>query len=83
MANSVPYGLHAGVFTRNLDVALKLSFELEYGGVLINDTSDFRVDFMPFGGFKLSGLGREGVKYAIEQMTELKTVIYRLPSEPH
>lgn len=76
ISNSVPYGLQAGVFTKNIDVAQKFIDELEYGGVLINQTSDFRVDFMPFGGYKYSGLGREGIRFAIESMTEIKLVIY-------
>jgi glyceraldehyde-3-phosphate dehydrogenase (NADP+) len=79
-SNSANYGLHAGIFTRSIDNALKAISELNFGSVLINDTSDFRVDFMPFGGMKCSGLGREGVRFAIEEtMTEIKTVIFRKP----
>ena len=77
MSNSVPYGLQAGVFTNNINVAQKCIDELDYGSVLINQTSDFRVDFMPFGGYKYSGLGREGMRFAIEDMTEIKLVIYQ------
>ena len=76
LCNSVPYGLQAGVFTNNLAVAQRCVEGLEYGGVLINQTSDFRVDFMPFGGFKQSGLDREGVRFAIDAMTEIKLVVY-------
>jgi glyceraldehyde-3-phosphate dehydrogenase (NADP+) len=76
ISNSVPYGLQAGVFTKDIDVAQRCIDELEYGGVLINQTSDFRADFMPFGGFKYSGLGREGIRFAIDAMTEIKLVIY-------
>ena len=74
-SNAVPYGLQAGVFTDRLDVAQRCVEGLDYGGVLINETSDFRVDFMPFGGFKGSGLGREGIRFAIEAMTEIKLVV--------
>ena len=80
-SNSTNYGLHAGIFTKSLDNALRAIKDLNFGSVLINDTSDFRVDFMPFGGMKYSGLGREGVRFAIEEtMTEIKTVIFRKPS---
>jgi glyceraldehyde-3-phosphate dehydrogenase (NADP+) len=80
-SNSTNYGLHAGIFTKSIDNALTAIKQLNFGAVLINDTSDFRVDFMPFGGMKQSGLGREGVRFAIEEtMTEIKTVIFRNPS---
>jgi glyceraldehyde-3-phosphate dehydrogenase (NADP+) len=79
-SNSTKYGLHAGIFTKSIDNALRAISDLNFGSVLINDTSDFRVDFMPFGGMKYSGLGREGVRFAIEEtMTEIKTVIFRKP----
>lgn len=77
LANSVPYGLQAGVFTSDLGTAMRLVERLEYGAVLINDTSDFRVDTMPFGGMKMSGIGREGVRFAVEEMTEIKLAIFR------
>lgn len=77
LSNSVPYGLQAGVFTNDLAVAQKCAQGLEYGSVLVNQTSDFRVDFMPFGGFKHSGLGREGIRFAIDSMTEIKLVVYQ------
>lgn len=77
LSNDVPYGLQAGVFTKSIDVAQKCADGLEYGGVLVNRTSDFRVDFMPFGGFKHSGLGREGIRFAIQEMTEIKLVVYQ------
>jgi glyceraldehyde-3-phosphate dehydrogenase (NADP+) len=77
IANDVPYGLQAGVFTSNIDTAIKMIDSLDYGTVLVNDTSDFRVDTMPFGGMKKSGLGREGIKFAIEEMTEIKLAIFR------
>jgi len=77
IANDVPYGLQAGVFTSNIDTAIKMIDSLDYRAVLVNDTSDFRVDTMPFGGMKKSGLGREGIKFAIEEMTEIKLAIFR------
>ena len=78
-ANDVPFGLQAGVFTSSLDNGLRAAYELEAGGVMINDSSDFRIDAMPFGGIKGSGLGREGVKDAIEAMTEPKVVAFHVP----
>jgi glyceraldehyde-3-phosphate dehydrogenase (NADP+) len=80
-SNGTNYGLQAGIFTSNVNTALQAVKDLDFGGVLINDTSDFRVDFMPFGGMKLSGLGREGIRFAIEEMTEIKTVIYKTSGE--
>ncbi len=73
--NDSPYGLQAGVFTANLAKAWRAFEALEVGGVAINDISGFRVDHMPYGGVKASGLGREGVKYAIEEMTELRLLL--------
>lgn len=73
-ANSAP-ALHAGVFTRDVDAALRISGRLVAGAVLVNDTSDFRIDAMPFGGFGRSGIGREGIKHAIAAMTEPKSYI--------
>ncbi len=77
-ANDVPYGLQAGVFTQSLDLAYRCIQGLSVGGVMVNDSSDFRVDHMPFGGFKGSGLGREGVRFAAEAMTETKVVCFNL-----
>jgi len=68
--NDSVYGLQAGVFTRNLNHAFAAFETLEVGGVIINDVPAYRVDHMPYGGIKLSGFGREGLKYAIEEMTE-------------
>jgi acyl-CoA reductase-like NAD-dependent aldehyde dehydrogenase len=70
--NASDYGLQAGVFTNNLDHVLYAFRELEVGGVIINDASSYRMDHMPYGGVKDSGFGREGLKYAIEEMTEMK-----------
>jgi acyl-CoA reductase-like NAD-dependent aldehyde dehydrogenase len=74
-SNDTKFGLHAAVFTQDIDRALYASRELRFGGVIINDSTDFRLDHMPFGGFKKSGIGREGLKFAISEMTEIKLVI--------
>ena len=75
-ANSVDYGLQAGIFTRDLDLAFRVADELDCGGVMINESSDYRIDAMPFGGTKGSGLGREGVMSAIHEMSEVKTYCF-------
>ncbi|WP_296655247.1 aldehyde dehydrogenase family protein [Paraburkholderia sp.] len=77
LANSPAYSLHAGIFTSNLETALKAADSLEAGGVMINDSSDYRFDAMPFGGFKYGSLGREGVRFAYEEMTQPKVVCIR------
>ncbi len=76
LANS-SYGLQAGVFTSNIAKALKAVKALDVGGVMINDTSIFRVDNMPYGGNKLSGLGREGVRFAMDEMTNIRMVVIK------
>jgi glyceraldehyde-3-phosphate dehydrogenase (NADP+) len=73
--NDSPYGLQAGVFTSNIRKAWRAFEALDVGGVAINDVSGYRVDHMPYGGVKASGLGREGVRYAIEEMTELRLMM--------
>jgi lactaldehyde dehydrogenase len=75
VANSTPYGLQAGVFTSSIENAKRAVREIESGSVLINKQSTFRTDNMPFGGFKMSGMGKEGVKYAVEDMTRSKMVV--------
>jgi acyl-CoA reductase-like NAD-dependent aldehyde dehydrogenase len=75
--NDGRYGLQAGVFTQDLSRAMRAWDELEVGGVVVGDVPSFRVDTMPYGGVKGSGLGREGVKYAIEDMTELRLLVLR------
>ncbi len=75
--NRSPYGLQAAVFTNKTDLADKFVKFLQYGGVVINDVPSLRFDAMPYGGVKESGFGREGVRYAFEEMTEWKTVILR------
>ncbi|MFD2420058.1 aldehyde dehydrogenase family protein [Amycolatopsis pigmentata] len=83
-ANDSPYALHAGVFTADLDLALQVADSLDFGAVMINDTGDFRIDAMPFGGRgKRSGLGREGVRYAVESMTEPKIIAIRRGAPAH
>ncbi|MDT4966731.1 MAG: hypothetical protein QOJ64_1468 [Acidobacteriota bacterium] len=74
-ANNTQYGLQAGVFTRDMDHAFRAAHTLEFGGVMINDGPAFRVDNMPYGGVKLSGTGREGVRYAMEEMTEPRMIV--------
>lgn len=74
-ANNTRYGLQAGVFTRDMRRAFHAAQTLEYGGVMINDAPAFRVDNMPYGGVKLSGTGREGVRYAMEEMTEPRMIV--------
>ena len=69
-----PYGLQAGVYTQDLRKALAAVRRLDVGGVMVNDTSIFRVDHMPYGGNRMSGIGREGVRYAMEEMTNLRMV---------
>ncbi|MBB3869571.1 aldehyde dehydrogenase family protein [Parageobacillus toebii NBRC 107807] len=73
--NDSRYGLQAGIYTNHIARALDAAEKLEVGGVMINDIPTFRVDHMPYGGVKESGIGREGIKYAIEEMTELKLVV--------
>ncbi|KYG58376.1 aldehyde dehydrogenase family protein [Planococcus maritimus] len=74
--NNSDFGLQAGIFTNDIKTAFRASKKLQVGGVLINDIPTFRVDQMPYGGVKESGNGKEGLKYAIEEMTEMKLVIW-------
>lgn len=77
-ANRSRYGLQAGIYTRDIQAAMRAAMELDVGGVMINDIPTFRVDHMPYGGVKDSGSGREGIRYAIEEMTELKLIAIRM-----
>jgi len=77
--NDSVFGLQAGIFTRDLYKAQKAWNRLEVGGVVIGDVPSWRVDHMPYGGVKESGLGREGVKFAIEDMTEVRMMVIRTP----
>ena len=78
MVNDSVYGLQAGIFTSDLNKAFQAIKKVNVGGVMINDVCTFRADNMPYGGVKQSGLGREGVKYAICEMTEIKMVSFNL-----
>ncbi len=78
MANDTNYGLSAGVFTQNLDWAMRFAREVESGNIHINWGPQWRVDMMPYGGLKESGFGKEGPKYAVQEMTELKMVVMHL-----
>lgn len=77
--NDSQFGLQAGIFTKDIYKAHKAWDELDVGGVVIGDVPSWRVDNMPYGGVKESGLGREGIKYAIEDMTEIRLMILRTP----
>lgn len=72
--NDSKYGLQAGIYTKNIKFALEAAKRLEVGGVMINEIPMFRADLMPYGGVKYSGFGREGPKFAMEEMTEIKTI---------
>ena len=73
--NDSVFGLQAGVFTRDIHNAFRAFNELEVGGVVINDVPSMRVDSMPYGGVKESGLGREGIRFAMEDMTEVRLMV--------
>lgn len=75
--NDSKFGLQAGIFTRDLHQVLDAWDRLEVGGVVINDVSSYRVDNMPYGGVKESGLGREGIRFAMEDMSEIRNLIIR------
>jgi acyl-CoA reductase-like NAD-dependent aldehyde dehydrogenase len=77
--NDSDFGLQAGIFTRDMYRALQAWDELDVGGVVIGDVPSWRVDNMPYGGVKESGLGREGIRYAIEDMTEIRLLVLRTP----
>jgi acyl-CoA reductase-like NAD-dependent aldehyde dehydrogenase len=77
MVEDSPYGLQAGIYTNDLKKAMYAVDRINVGGVMINDTSIFRVDHMPYGGNKMSGLGREGVRFACEEMTAIKMVMIK------
>jgi acyl-CoA reductase-like NAD-dependent aldehyde dehydrogenase len=79
-ANDTKFGLQVGVFTKDIDRILKAVKRLNFGGVIINDTPNFRADHMPYGGNRQSGLGREGVKFAMEDMTNIQMVAIRQSS---
>ena len=74
VANDTEYGLQAGVFTNDYSAAMRCATEIEAGTVFVNKQSTFRTDNMPFGGFKNSGVGKEGIKYAVSEMTKTKLI---------
>ncbi|WP_371069821.1 aldehyde dehydrogenase family protein [Sediminibacillus sp. JSM 1682029] len=76
--NESPYGLQGGIFTQNLDTAFYAARKVEVGGLMINDSSQYRVDLMPYGGVKDSGSGKEGPKYSIEEMTNERLIVWNL-----
>jgi acyl-CoA reductase-like NAD-dependent aldehyde dehydrogenase len=75
--NRSRYGLHASVFTRSLAAAFRAIEELEVGGVIVNEVPGFRSDIMPYGGVKDSGVGREGPRFAIEELTVTRMAVIR------
>jgi glyceraldehyde-3-phosphate dehydrogenase (NADP+) len=75
MVNDSKYGLQAGIFTADLATAFAAYNEIEVGGVIVNDVPTWRVDHQPYGGVKESGFGREGVRYAMEEMSEIKIMV--------
>ncbi|MDD2462358.1 MAG: aldehyde dehydrogenase family protein [Desulfobulbus sp.] len=75
LVNASDFGLQVGVYTNNINKALQAVDDLDVGGVMINDTATYRVDHLPYGGNKLSGLGREGIRFAMEDMTNIKMVM--------
>jgi len=75
LVNRSRYGLQAGLFTRDAGLMFRAFAKLEVGGLIIGDVPTFRIDPMPYGGVKDSGLGREGIRYAIEEMTERKLLV--------
>ena len=75
--NDSEFGLQAGIFTRDLYKAHRAWDKLDVGGVVIGDVPSWRVDNMPYGGVKDSGLGREGIRFAIEDMTEIRNLVIR------
>ena len=78
LANDSPYGLSAAIFTESLETAMKFAREVQSGNLHINWGPQWRADLMPYGGLKESGFGKEGPRYAVEEMTELKAVVLHL-----
>ena len=81
LANQSEFGLGAGVFTSNVHVALRFAQELQAGVIQINWSPLWRADSMPYGGLKRSGIGKEGPRWAVEELSETKTVVFHPPAE--
>jgi len=81
LVNESEYGLQAGVFTNNVNLAWKAAKKIQTGGVIINDTSSYRADLMPYGGIDKSGAGREGPRFAVEEMSEIRMVVFNVQEE--
>ena len=77
LVNDSDYGLQAGIYTRDIQKAFAVAQRVHVGGFMINEVPQYRVDQMPYGGVKLSGMGREGPKYAVEEMTEPKLICWK------
>ena len=82
VVNASKFGLQAGVFTNNMQHAFYAFEQLDVGGVVINDVPSVRIDSQPYGGVKESGLGREGIRYAIEDMTEIRVMVLKDAGSP-
>lgn len=82
-ANSPQTMLHAGIFTESLETAFLAIDGIEAAGIMVNDSSDYRLDAMPFGGFKYGSMGREGVRFAMEEMTQTKVVCFNRYTQQH
>ncbi|MFJ8063651.1 aldehyde dehydrogenase family protein [Psychrobacillus sp. NPDC096426] len=78
LVNDSEYGLQAGVFTKNVDLAWKAAKKIRTGGVIINDTSAYRADIMPYGGIDKSGAGREGPRFSVEEMSEIRMIVFNV-----
>jgi len=78
-ANSVDFGLHSAGFSNDVTICHRMAADLDSGSVIINDSTDYRLDSMPFGGVKSSGLGKEGIRFSLQEMTEPKVVCWYLP----
>jgi len=78
MVDDSIYGLQAGVYTSDIEKAFQAVKGIKVGGVIVNDVPTYRADQMPYGGVKESGIGREGLKFAVEEMTDIKMVVFNL-----
>jgi acyl-CoA reductase-like NAD-dependent aldehyde dehydrogenase len=76
--NNSIYGLQCGVFTKDIKRAFRFAKEIEVGGVIINDIPSYRVDLMPYGGVKGSGIGREGPHFTFDELSEIKLIVFNL-----